>query len=161
MPQSPVTFRLAVGHEAVFVKLEALQKSVLAIAAKRPEAVVGEATRAVAEGLLLDCRPYLSGNSLPKMAADHGGLAVQLGQALAGLAAYEARHSDWSDYHGFHWRLVNGQKRTIGRLRQSFKDSGRITDPDLVAIHVSQKRSMLAIAKQFEKNMKRREANGF
>lgn len=153
MPARP-THALAERHEALVLHLSALQKSVTAIAAKRPEAAVPAATRVLAEALLFDCAPFLprpSSARFPVAAPQHGALLVQLGQALAGLDAYEARHAVWDEArNGFVWRLANNQTLPIARLRQAIAAPA---DPDIADTMGVIKRGLRALAQRHEQQM--------
>lgn len=122
-PKNPknLTPQTAARHEAVYLRMAALTKQAEAIAAKRPETPVPEAVRVVAEGLLFDCRPFVSrhpGRALPVAAPLYGALAAQLGQALAGLVGFEARYTH---YHPkqlcYVWRVGGEVLLPVQRLR--------------------------------------------
>jgi len=118
----PVTARTAARHEAVYLRLQALLKQTQAIAAKRPEALLPEATRILAEGLLFDARPFLSGarrrRDWPAVSADQAGLAVQLGQVQAGLEAFEIAHTSWNTKLGcLLWLASDARDLPVRRLR--------------------------------------------
>ena len=89
------TKTLAETHEALWLRLAGMHKDTLALGAKKPEAHVSEPLRIVAEGLLCDCSPFIrqKGQRLPVAAPDLGGLAVQLGQALAALELWQGLHT--------------------------------------------------------------------
>lgn len=120
MPAPPVvTHALAERHEALWLRLTALHKDLGGLAAKKPAAPVGEALRITAESLLSDCRPFAAGRGqrLPVAAPDNAGLLVQLGQALALLDGFEARHSFWSAGKSCRcWRVNQGDLPVL-RLR--------------------------------------------
>lgn len=120
-PLPKTTLSLAERHEALWLRLASLHKDITAIAAKKPEADVGDAERAVAEGLISDCRPFLLARQgrLPVAAAKFSGLAVQLGQVLAQLDDYENRHAEWNGRQNCRCWRVEGEPRPIARLRQS------------------------------------------
>ncbi|WP_332688764.1 hypothetical protein [Devosia sp.] len=95
MPHDSTTQALAERHEALWLSLSALHKDMIALGAKKPQALVSEPVRVSAEGLLSDCAPFIRrrGERLPVAAPDLAGLAVQLGQALAALDAWESLHT--------------------------------------------------------------------
>jgi hypothetical protein len=95
------TQAIAERHEALWLALVALHKDTIALGAKKPNAPVTEPARIMAEGLLADCAPFIRqpGGRLPVAAPDLVGLALQLGQALALLEAWESRHTTWDDRH--------------------------------------------------------------
>lgn len=95
MPHEITTQAMAERHEALWISLSALHKDVIALGAKRPQALVSEPVRITAEGLLSDCAPFIRrrGERLPVAAPDLAGLAVQLGQARAALDAWEDLHT--------------------------------------------------------------------
>ena len=91
-----ITKRLALRHEALVLRLEALIRHAGAIAARKPELAVDAETRALAEALLYQCRPFLSGlGALPPAAPGFSALAAQLGAARARLEAFELGHTRW------------------------------------------------------------------
>lgn len=117
---STITLARAERHEALWLRLSALHKDICAIAAKKPEVLVGESARIVAEGLIRDCRPFVSRpiEPLPVAALSFAGLAVQLGQFLARLEDFENRHAYWdSRRQGRMWR-TGGEPVPVMRLRQ-------------------------------------------
>ncbi|MFO3796924.1 MAG: hypothetical protein ACK8QZ_06515, partial [Anaerolineales bacterium] len=95
MPHDITTQAMAERHEALWISLSALHKDIIALGAKKPQAPVSEAVRISAESLLSDCAPFIRrrGERLPVAAPDLAGLAVQLGQALAALEAWESLHT--------------------------------------------------------------------
>lgn len=106
------THTLAERHEALWLALTALHKDALALGAKKLTAPVPETLRISAEGLLSDCLPFGASRrgKLPVAASDMGGLAVQLGQALAALDAWENQHSFLDPRFDCRmWRVKNGQ----------------------------------------------------
>lgn len=110
--EAHVSRALAERHEALWLAVSALHKDMVALGAKKPGAPVSDAVRVVAEGLLSDCAPFIRKRSdrLPVAAHDHAGLAVQLGQALAGLEDWENRHSFIDARHDCRmWRVTSGQ----------------------------------------------------
>lgn len=120
-PLAKITHPLAERHEAVFLRVQTLHKDICTLAAKKPEAPVGDTVRATAEGLISDCRPFLAKrkDTLPVAAPTLAGLAVQLGQVLAQLDDFENRHAEWNGRQGCRCWRVEGEPIPIGRLRQS------------------------------------------
>ena len=117
-----ITHALAERHEALWLRLNALHKDICAMAAKKPEAPVGETERILAEGLLSDIRPFLAGRkkeALPVAAPLLAGLAVQLGQMLAKLDDFENRHAAWDARQNCRCWCVDGEPFPVARLRQS------------------------------------------
>jgi hypothetical protein len=114
-----VTHALAARHEALWLRLVALHRQVAAVAGRRPQAPVGRHTANVAEGLLRDALPFLArGDVLPMAAPDHGGLATQLGEALAELDAWEAANSAWrADLNALVWTVPGARPLPVQRLR--------------------------------------------
>ena len=106
-------------HEALWLSLTALHKDIVALGAKKPGAPVSEPVRIVAEGLLCDCVPFTRKRSerLPVAAADLAGLAVQLGQALAGLDAWESLHTSWDERFKCRIWTLNSGYLPIMRLK--------------------------------------------
>ena len=105
------TQALAERHEALWLSLTALHKDIVALGAKKPDAAVSDPVRIAAEGLLNDCAPFTRKrhDRLPVAADDLAGLAVQLGQALAGLDAWESLHTSWdARFNCRIWDLQSG-----------------------------------------------------
>lgn len=119
-PLPQISHPLAERHEALWLRLSTLHKDICAIAAKKPEAPVGNTERATAEGLISDCRPYLRKpvDRLPVAAETFAGLAVQLGQVLALLEDFENRHAYWHGKHACRVWRVAGEPLPVARLRQ-------------------------------------------
>lgn len=120
MPTLPqISFFLAERHESLWLRLSALHKDICAIAAKKPEAPVGNIERATVEGLISDCRPFLKkpADRLPVAAQNFAGLAVQLGQVLAALEDFENRHAFWDGKANCRVWRVGGQTLPVARLR--------------------------------------------
>lgn len=112
-----ITKRLAERHEALVVRLGALERQVTAIAARNPELAVAGDVRIAAEDLLRDCRAFARGlGALPPAAPSYGGLAVQLGDAEARLEAFELRHSVWDVAMKCRaWMLTDGTRQPVER----------------------------------------------
>ncbi|WP_375452309.1 hypothetical protein [uncultured Devosia sp.] len=113
------THALAERHEALWLSLTALHKDLVALGAKKPDAAVSEPVRIVAEGLLSDGLPFTRQRRerFPVAAGDLAGLAVQLGQALAGLDVWESLNTTWDErYKCRIWR-VDGAYRPVMRLK--------------------------------------------
>jgi hypothetical protein len=123
----------ALNHEALYPRLETLTRQVESIAARKPDVSVPAETRAAAEALLFEVirfrprRPLRSqqkgGNAVATAALEPSpdnvaALATVLGQALAALGAFEARHTVWSPRHnGFVWLLQHDRVQPVQRLR--------------------------------------------
>jgi hypothetical protein len=88
------------------------------MAVRRPAAAVPSATASIAADLLFEAQRFMgTRRGLPDVAADVGGLAAQLGRALAGLDAFEAVHTAWHpELKCFAWRLRD--PLPVKRLRQ-------------------------------------------
>ena len=97
LSEGTTTRAQAERHEALWLSLAALHRDTIALGAKKPNAPVSDALRIAAEGLLADCAAFTRqrGERLPVAAPDLGGLAAQLGQALAALENWESRHTSW------------------------------------------------------------------
>jgi len=107
-------------HEALQPRLAALARDVSALAARHPQTPVTAGLRKTAEDLLFEARRFAW--HLPRgrmaIAPDHAGLAIQLGQALAGLEAFELAHSHWSAEHqAFVCSVGGGAPMPVKRLR--------------------------------------------
>lgn len=120
MPALPqISHFLAERHESLWLHISALHKDICAIAAKKPEAPVGNTERATVEGLICDCRPFLKkpADRLPVAAQNFAGLAVQLGQVLAALEDFENRHAFWDGKANCRVWRVGGPTLPVARLR--------------------------------------------
>nr|WP_314256224.1 hypothetical protein [uncultured Devosia sp.] len=107
-------------HEALWLKLAALHKDMLALGARKPAAPVSEPVRIEAEGLLSDSVPFSATrrNRLPVAAHDLAGLAVQLGQAIAVLEAWQSQHTEISPLHQcLMWDLGGSSRIPVMRLK--------------------------------------------
>lgn|GEM_PF-1304332 len=95
-----VTPERATQHEALFLKLGRLLQQAETVATRRPSAPLPAETRAAAETLLYETEQFLvprqRNRALSAAADSFGGLATQLGQAVARLDAFEASHSAWN-----------------------------------------------------------------
>ena len=121
MTEPHLTAARAERHEALVLKLEALLHELRPLALRQSAAAVPEDLRALAEGLLYDARDFAARRhrqTFPVAAPELGALALTLGQVLAGLEAYEVRHTLWSREHGAYvWRRSRGTTTPIARLR--------------------------------------------
>ena len=113
------TQALAERHEALWLSLTALHKDIIALGAKKPDAPTSESVRIATEGLLSDCAPFTRKRNerLPVAARDLAGLAVQLGQALAALEAWEGLHTSWDERFKCRIWQVGGAYLPIMRLK--------------------------------------------
>ena len=113
-----ITRRLALRHEGLVLRLEALCRHAGAVAARKPELVVDAETRALAEALLYDCRPFLRRlGALPPVAPGFGALVAQLGAARAGLEAFELKHAGWDPtLKCLAWRTADAGRMPVRRL---------------------------------------------
>lgn len=145
----PITPEAAARHEALYLRLATILRQTEAAANKRADAPVGDITRRLAEDLLFEARRFVGGpNAIPASAPDLVGLATQLGQALAALDAYEARHSVWDPgLAAFVWSVNGPVALPIARLRPK---ANAPSHPDLVKIVAIQRRQVLAFAERFE-----------
>lgn len=131
-----VTHALAARHEALWLRLTALHAQIAAVAARRPQAPVSAQTISVAEALLRDAQVFLGlGDVLPMAAPDHGGLLTQLGQALAGLDAWEAANAEWRGaVNAFVWKVAGDTPLPVQRLRPKLSAAtAPHADPDYAA----------------------------
>ena len=149
MAIKPITPQAAARHEALYLRLATLLRQTEAGANKRADAPVGDMTRRLAEDLLFEARRFVGGpNAIPASAPDMVGLATQLGQALAALDAYEARHSAWDpELAAFAWSVNGPVALPIARLRPK---ANAPSHPDLVEIVAIQRRQVRSFAERFE-----------
>ena len=106
------------AHEKLYPELERLTRQVEAMTKRNPAAPVPPATSAIAADLLFEAQRFSGGRrGLPEIAADVGGLATQLGRALARLDAFEAAYAAWDPrLNCFVWALRD--PLPVRRLRQ-------------------------------------------
>jgi hypothetical protein len=128
------TQALAERHEALWLSLTTLHKDIIALGAKKPGAPVSEPVRIAAEGLLSDCAAFTRKRNerLPVAAGDLAGLAVQLGQALAGLEAWESRHTSWDARWNCRVWQVAGAALPVMRLKPKAAPSDPIDAIDII-----------------------------
>ena len=120
-PTSTLTPEIIVAHERLYPRLASLLKQVERVAAQRPtQPVRAESVKLARElcqeaGLLLGKQGR--GIGVPRGALDHAGLAVALGQAVAGLEAFEGEHAQLSARHqAICWTLPDGKRQPVARL---------------------------------------------
>lgn len=124
MPTPTLTPEAVAAHERLYPRLAALMKQVERVASRRPGAPVPEESAKLSRELCREAARLLGrdgrGIGLPKPVAgaaplDHAGLAIHLGQAVAGLEAFEAAHS--AVVAGVpSWQLGTGESRPVARL---------------------------------------------
>ena len=138
-PKDTITRRQADRHEALYLRLSALARQAEAVAARRPGDAVPEALRGLAETALYDSlgfRRHAGKAGLVPAAPHYGALSAQLGEALATLVGFEARHTSWDDgLKAQMWRLDIGAmpvRRHQPRLVASLLASPA-TDPEYLA----------------------------
>lgn len=158
-----ITAAAADRHEALHLKLSALAAHVQAMAVRRGDTPLPPETRRLAGDLLSAVHPFAvhpfadqpAGSQqasrpqapgrrirLPVVASGYAGLAAQLGEALAGLDAWEARHSFWSPTHKcFLWR-VEGRPTPLP-IRRLRPEALAIVEPAAEAAEVSDMRHKL------------------
>ena len=154
MREQTLTRDRAAAHETLFTKLEALTRQAEAVALRRPDAAVPAETRAAAEALLYDAGKMLGEHvhnahpgrrkrphrGLPAAAETFAGLATQLGQALAGLDAFEAAHIVWNvDLKCFAWQLGPDEVMPVRRLRPELLRAPEKDRHSKSADHIRQK----------------------
>ena len=126
MRQRFVTHHTAEAHEALVARLARLLKQAEAIAVRRPEEGVPRAVGALAADLLFEAArfgPSAAHPAIPMAAPSYAGLAAQLGQAMAVLEDFEARHTQWDARLGaFVWRFGAKRGEPVARLRQEIAD---------------------------------------
>ena len=151
--QTLLTRRKADAHEALFLRLAALTKQVEAMAARRPLAPVPEQLVTLAEGALYEARQFgqrRQRRELPVAAPHCGGLAAQLGTALAGLVAFEARHSRWDSGLKAQLWVIKGERVPVPvrRLRPKLDTAiQEARDKDMDQLQASIERRINAITK--------------
>lgn len=126
------TRMLAARHEALWLKLTALQAQIATVANRRPQTPVSAHTISVAEALLREALPFIpKGDPLPMAAPDHGGLLTQLGQALAAMDYWEASRSRWDDQaKAYLWQVKGDASLPVRRLRPKLvQPAGAEADP--------------------------------
>jgi hypothetical protein len=152
-----ITPERATLHEALFLKLGRLLQQAEAIAARRPSAPLPAETRAAAETLLYETERFLvprqRNRVLPPAADTFGGLATQLGQAVARLDAFEASHSAWNpQLKCIAWHAPMTGALPVRRLR-----------PEVVAVFnpEADKKRSAEIRRMIAGRMRERYADGY
>ena len=126
MPKSTSTLtpEIIVAHERLYPRLASLLKQVERVAAQRPTQPVPIKSVKLARELCQEAAQLLGkqgrGIAVPRGAADgldHASLAVALGQAVAGLEAFEGEHAQLSARHqAICWTLPDGKRQPVARL---------------------------------------------
>ncbi|WP_423065321.1 hypothetical protein [Devosia sp. CN2-171] len=119
-----LTEALIATHERLYPRLAALLKQVERVAGQRASTPVPEESARLARQLVGEAATLLGregrgiavppANKTPPL--DHAGLAVALGQAVAGLEAFEAAHSGWSAKSKCTVWTLDGPPRPVLRL---------------------------------------------
>lgn len=131
-----LTPEIIATHERLYPRLAALLKQVERVAGKRPGDPAPEATAKLAGQLCVQAAKLLGrerqGIVLPVAtrgaSLDHAGLVVKLGQAVAGLEAFEAAHS--APIAGvLSWQLGDGESRPVARLGAKASPAQRQAPP--------------------------------
>lgn len=132
-PTSTLTRESILAHERLYPRVTALLKQVERVAARRPSQPVPDESLKLARELCREAAALLGkdgrGIEVPRGAAaegfDHAGLAVALGQALAGLEAFEAANSVYSAKYGaVCWMLPDGGMEPVSRLKPKERSKG-------------------------------------
>lgn len=119
-----LTKALIATHERLFRRIASLLKQVERVAGRQPTMAVPEESAKLARELCRETVELLGkdgrGIGLPRTAKagtlDHTALAVALGQALAGLEAFEGEHAMLSHKHqAICWLLPDGQRQPVAR----------------------------------------------
>lgn len=126
MPKSSSTLtpEIIVAHERLYPRLASLLKQVERVAAQRPTQPVPTESVKLARELCQEAAQLLGkhgrGIAVPRGAPgalDHASLAVALGQAVAGLEAFEGEHAQLSARHqAICWTLPDGKRQPVARL---------------------------------------------
>lgn len=124
-----ISMARAGAHEALFLRLSALAEQCRLTAVRYPDRAVPAEILALAEALLAEAAQFRPNagrrERLPMPAPVWAGLFGQVGQALAGLEAFETRYSQWNDdLKGRVWRLKRGPL-PVGRLREPVRVASR------------------------------------
>lgn len=123
-PTSTLTPETILAHERLYPRLASLLKQVERVAAQRPTQPVPAESVKLARELCQEAAQLLGkqgrGIVVPRGAAgvlDHASLAVALGQAVAGLEAFEGEHAQLSARHqAICWTLPDGKRQPVARL---------------------------------------------
>jgi hypothetical protein len=114
--ENPLTREIVLAQERLYRRVATLLRQVERGAVGRPGAPVPAASRAVVAGLLAEAKKLLGRPAGAGAAGEVAGLAVQLGQLLAELESFEARHAVWiAAENCICWDLP-GAPRPISRL---------------------------------------------
>jgi hypothetical protein len=119
-----VSRTLALRHEALIGRLDALLKELAPMARKRPEARVPAAVQKSAEQILFEARPFGVAAPLPEKTGvvpapeTWAGLIAGLAEARATIETFETTHSAWdAALQCRAWQIAAGAPLPIGRLR--------------------------------------------
>ena len=120
-PTSTLTPETILAHERLYPRLASLLKQVENVAKQRPAQPVGAESVKLARELCQEAGQLLGkqgrGIGVPRGALDHASLAVALGQAVAGLEAFEGEHAQLSARHqAICWTLPDGKRQPVARL---------------------------------------------
>ncbi|MEQ1771196.1 MAG: hypothetical protein ABL879_15295 [Devosia sp.] len=128
MSRRQFTAARAMALEAAYGEVEALARSIQAMAGKRPEQAAPPDLAAAAEVLLVRAALALGLRRPPAVAAEtYGGLAARLAQALAALTAFEAAHAPWdAKARCYAWRLDTGGTLPVQRLGQQVATAPKV-----------------------------------
>jgi len=133
-----LTKTLIATHERLYPRLASLLKQVERVAGREPRMEVPAETARLSRDLVREAARLLGpdgrGLSVPQGASaggsapalDHARLAIALGQAVAGLEAFEAAHSGWSnDARCAVWR-IDGPPQPVLRLLRPGSDANPV-----------------------------------
>lgn len=120
-PASTLTPEIIVAHERLYPRLASLLKQVENVARQRPMQPVPTESVKLARELCEEAAQLLGragrGIGVPRGTPDHASLAVALGQAVAGLEAFEGEHAQLSARHqAICWTLPDGTRQPVARL---------------------------------------------
>ena len=130
---TPLTAAIALAHERLHPRVNALLRQVERSAARHPEHPIPPATLAVARSLFAEARRILgrgaarlTGNATGSLAA----LGIALGQLVALLEAFEAENSGFSaKARCIVWRL-DGPPQPVLRLKPPGVEAGPVVGSD-------------------------------
>jgi len=119
VPTTSLTAETALAHERLFPRVVALLKQVERAASRHPDQPVSAATRDAAQSIFAQARTILGregARNAGSATADLSALSLGLGQLLAGLEAFEAKHSALDPKLGrVAWRVA-GAPLPVSRL---------------------------------------------
>lgn len=130
-----ITTARAARHEALYLRLVALEKQVTPIAGKKPELALPGSVLGAARDLLVQVQALLGKRQklmgVPGGGMDYATLGIALAEARTALDAFEAAHTYWD--HGrkcLVWVIEPGEAQPVKRLLPPEGESKPAPNPE-------------------------------